>query len=875
MQANNNEPDNEIIGGRYRLIRLLGEGGMGSVHVALDPLTGQNVALKRVLISPESLQFNSRGSNDLFLSLAQEFRIMASLRHPNVNSVLDYGFDGRLPYFTMDLLQNPVSVFRAGWKSDQDKVNLIIQTLQALAYLHRRGIIHRDLKPANILVVNGQVKVLDFGLSVTREQAEMNTIAGTLGYIAPETLLGASASEASDLFAVGVIAYEMFTGRPIIESDDTQTLIQETIQSMPSMDGINNLNVRMVIQRLISKEPADRYDGSAQRAIAAFCEAMNQPLPRESSAIRESFLQTARFVGRETELSKLTSALYKTIDGMGGLWLISGESGSGKTRLIEEVRIQAMVQGILVLRGQNISEGAYPYHMWRSPMRTLSLTANFVDNQAGVLKALVPDIGDLIGKDVPDAPEVNPLFAQERLIMTIEAILQAQIRPILLILEDLHWAGRESLELLTRLTKVLSGLPILIVGSYRDEETPNLPERFPEAHLLKLSRLDEYQIEELSVAMLGDQGHQPGLVQLLKAETEGNPLFLVEVMRALAEQAGQLDQVATMSLPAEVSAKGINEIIRRRVERVSAEDRPLLRMAAIYGRRQNLDLLQKFAGTRDLNDWLQDCEAGAVLEVQDNSWQFSHDKLRDGVLAEVPEGERPGLHRQIAEAMEALNSKDNAALAYHWGKAGNPAKEATYRGLVGKAALESGAYDTAKTNLMRALELQPPTPESLKQWVNLKRMAADAHMGLGERDAANKLYRECLEAYQTTNYKWGIAAALNDLGYLAFETRDFAMADEQFHTALQTAFGIRAWTVALSSVTGIASLLVERGELARATELVTLTLNHMSVDHQTADRATRLLTRIKVDLWPDEVSQAEERGKAARLSDVAGQLLKK
>jgi eukaryotic-like serine/threonine-protein kinase len=719
------------------------------------------------------------------------------------------------------------------------------------------------------------VKVLDFGLSVTREQAEMDTIAGTLGYIAPETLMGAPASEASDLYAIGVIAYEMFTGRPIIESDDTRVLIEETISKMPPMDGISNLPVRLVIQRLISKEPTDRYDGSAQKAIAAFSEAMEQPVPKESSAIRESFLQTARFVGRERELGDLTRALHQAVDRKGGLWLISGESGSGKTRLLDELRIQALVQGMLVLRGQNINEGAYPYQMWRAPLRTLSLTTPFSEGQPNVIKALVPDISELLEKDVPDAPEVNPLFAKERLITTIEMVFQAQTRPILLVLEDLHWAGRESLELLSRLTGKLAAQPILIVGSYRDEETPQLPEQFPQGKTVKLSRLDEYQIEELSAAMLGEQGRQRSLVRLLQAETEGNPLFLVEVMRALAEQAGRLDQVATMSLPAEVSAKGINEIIRRRVERVPAEDRPLLRVAAIYGRRQDTALLQKFAGTRDLNDWLLDNQAAAVLEVQDNLWQFSHDKLRDGVLADVPESERAGLHREIAEAMEALNSKDNAALAYHWGKAGNVAKEASYRALVGKAALQSGAYDTAKTNLLRALELQPPTPESLKQWVNLKSMAADAHLGLGERTAAQKLYRECLEAYQTSNYKWGIAAALNDLGYLAFEIRDFTMAEEHFHTGLQTAFGIRAWTVALGSVTGIASLFVERGELARAAELVTLTLNHMSVDHQTADRATRLLMRIKNDLWPDELSQAEERGKAARLSEVAGALLKK
>lgn len=87
------QAETEAIGGRYRPLELLGEGGMGIVYKVLDRLTGQTVALKRVLIPPENLQFNSRGNADLYLSLAQEFRLMASLRHPNINSVLDYGFD--------------------------------------------------------------------------------------------------------------------------------------------------------------------------------------------------------------------------------------------------------------------------------------------------------------------------------------------------------------------------------------------------------------------------------------------------------------------------------------------------------------------------------------------------------------------------------------------------------------------------------------------------------------------------------------------------------------------------------------------------------------------------------------------------------------
>ena len=107
----------------------------------------------------------------LRLTLAREFRLLSSLRHPNIISVLDYGFDDELrPYFTMELLERAESILRAAAAPTPDgKVDLLAQTLQALAYLHRRGVIHRDLKPGNVMVVDGRVKVLDFGVSTLRE----------------------------------------------------------------------------------------------------------------------------------------------------------------------------------------------------------------------------------------------------------------------------------------------------------------------------------------------------------------------------------------------------------------------------------------------------------------------------------------------------------------------------------------------------------------------------------------------------------------------------------------------------------------------------------------------------------------------------------
>ncbi|HEX2621091.1 MAG TPA: protein kinase, partial [Phototrophicaceae bacterium] len=140
--------DTPIINSRYRLRGQLGEGGMGAVYRADDRLTGQTVALKRVTVADDQLHFASRRNDqDIRLALAQEFRTLAGLRHPHIVSVLDYGFDEqRQPYFTMQLIEEAKTLTEYAAEMDTvDKVRVLNEMLQALAYLHRRGIIHHDL----------------------------------------------------------------------------------------------------------------------------------------------------------------------------------------------------------------------------------------------------------------------------------------------------------------------------------------------------------------------------------------------------------------------------------------------------------------------------------------------------------------------------------------------------------------------------------------------------------------------------------------------------------------------------------------------------------------------------------------------------------
>src|SRR5262249_10004249 len=155
--------------------------------------------------------------------------------------VLDYGFDQRgVPFLTMELLTDASSLASAGRVSLIERVSLLLQILQALVYLHRRGVLHRDIKPANVLVIRSatrpHAKLLDCGVSVLKQNrsSAWAEIAGTLGYIAPEILVGQAASEASDLYSFGVLACELLTGSPLFKEQDAAALVAKVLNHEPS-----------------------------------------------------------------------------------------------------------------------------------------------------------------------------------------------------------------------------------------------------------------------------------------------------------------------------------------------------------------------------------------------------------------------------------------------------------------------------------------------------------------------------------------------------------------------------------------------------------------------------------------------------------------
>lgn len=782
-----------ILGNRYVLQERIGGGGMGVVFRALDRLTGKRVALKQVTRAIEDLQLGtSKRRLNLRLALAQEFRVLAALRHPHIISVLDYGFDDSgQPYFTMDLLENAQTILEAGWAGSYDeRMALFGQMLQALAYLHRWGILHRDIKPENVLVVDGQVKVLDFGLALWRDQATADDVTGTLAYMAPEVLNGYPATEAADLYAAGVIAYELFAEKHLYNFSTITSLVHNILAVPVNLDKLDITHpVAEVFRRLLAKTPEERYP-SVAATLAALNLASGRRQTQETEAIRESFLQAAPFVGRENERTLLVKALEEAEQGHGSAWLIGGESGVGKSRLIDDIQPHALVSGVQVLRGQAVSEGGSPYTLWRETLRRLPLLIDITDAEASVLKTLVPDVGDLLARDIPDPLDIDPSPAQARLLGVLASLFRRLKQPIVIVLEDLQWAGSESLALLSQINQIIHELPLMIVATFRNDELPDLPDRFPTMRLIELVRLTPEEIARLSESMLGEGGRQARVINLLEQETEGNVFFLVEVVRVLAEEAGSLDRVSTMPLPTHVFAGGMRRIIQRRLERVPERWHDLLKVAAVAGRLLDLDILMAIVRVRgwqiSMDGFLSACANAAVVEIYDGYWRFSHDKLREGMISSLTEKESRALHRQVAEAIEAVYPDDEsqiAALAYHWDMAGVPEKAVRYHVRAGNLAFESSAYKEAISAFERGLKLIEGL-ENQQQRAEIMCRLAGAYWGVSRYSDAERLFAESLSLYRQMGDRAGITEALKGLGDVARRRGDYAQAKSLYDEAI-------------------------------------------------------------------------------------------
>lgn len=827
---------------RYKLLETLGSGSMGIVHSAYDRLTRQTVALKQV-VSRDAIDMTTDSAR---LSLIREFQVLASLRHPNIIDVLDFGFDEhQTPYFTMQLLQQPRTIRVAIADTTlADGMRLIVQMLQALSYLHRQGIVHRDVKPNNVLVTpDGTVKLLDFGLaSQVREYS--TTSAGTLAYMSPEVVSGQQSTRASDLWAVGVMLYEFLAGKhpfdgahisqmltnillqppdlsPLTSGQwmyqvslpdvvDAGTVLLDStdrpkVAPSPQMPIDTQHKLSAVISQLLEKDPA-RRDLDAYDVIDRLCEAAEIEPPIESEALRHGVLHAARFVGRGPELALLNSSLKDVHVGRGSAWLIAGEAGVGKSRLLDEIRVRALVDGHLVLRGQATEIGDVPYKMWRDVLTKLLLQVPANDEELAVVAHVVPTIGEILERSITPQPVTEG--TPQAITDTLVELVMRYNAPMVLMLEDVHWADA-GLDALRILAERVSDMPLLLIASYRSDEAPYFYGKLHTMQLMELERLTDDDLRELCRSILGEHPRTDEITDFLIRETEGNVFFVLDVLHSLAYHLPRLDEIGQDqdSLPEAFIASGVMELAMRRVARLPIDSQPMMRVAAVAGREVDFNILRHIDPVLKVDALLSNAVNAAILEYVDEKWRFQHDKLREGILHGLIESERPRLHRLVAEAIEHVYADQLDAnlplLAYHWRMAEVIEREAHYTAEYTKKLLQRGELQRALAAIEPLLDRMDDTPTALR--MELVRLYANARAADGNAIERIELYGQVMSMAQAIGDRAAETKAMYDIAWMWLRRHDHTKARHYFERAKASAEAQQDEMMIAHTINGLAA----------------------------------------------------------------------
>jgi len=483
-----------------------------------------------------------------------------------------------------------------------------------------------------------------------------------------------------------------------------------------------------------------------------------------------------QLVGRAPELAAAETLWRRAVAGESQALLVSGEPGIGKTRLVREITTLAEAAGASALVGTCYAEGGAPYAPIAQIIRAILGDSPGAGRDFGLpgfvvadLIALAPDLR-LRYPDLPANPRLDPQSEQQRLFDSVIALWTglAAATPLLLVVEDIHWADGGTLMLLRHLVRRARKLRLLLVLTYRDTEAELDDAQILNAVLLdlnrerlaeqlKLPRLSRAQTHDLLAAMLATGGEiSPEFLDGIYRETEGNPFFVEEVCKALIDE-GKLyyagghwrrSHMATIALP-----QSIKGAILARVEKLSAPTQETLRVAAVLGREFDFDTLR---GASDLDEEaliaaLERAERahliGEARQAGRMTFGFAHALIPFTLRASVSGLRLQRLHRRAAVAIEHLRPDDVEALAYHFVAAGEREQGIVYSRRAAQRAEAVYAYDAAIQHLHTTLDLlHAGAPIELR--LAVLEQLADVYCLRGERTQAMPLYQEALELWR-------------------------------------------------------------------------------------------------------------------------------
>jgi tetratricopeptide (TPR) repeat protein len=663
----------------YQILEELGSGGMGVVHRALDTTLNRPVALKFL---------TDHGRDEGVDRFLREARAASALNHPNIVTIHEIGEAETGRYFVMEWIDG---VTLRVWTREPRPFDAVLsvaqQVARALAAAHAAGIVHRDIKPENIMVrQDGYVKVLDFGLSQQFGAEEVETVAatrpgtilGTFRYMSPEQSRGESAYAGSDIFSFGLVLYELVTGRHPFHADSTIGVlhgIQSGIAVSPACQPALDALVLQMIEKDARLRPT-AADIVARLASMATPEAAVPFTPQHRNS-----------VGRERERASLHAAFDAASRGAGQIVAVAGEPGIGKSTLVEDF-LSEIASPIWVARGRCSERLAGA----EAHLPFLEALDSLLEHDRAVIKLMSEFAPSWYMQIVPISSEgssTSRLLGEtktgsaERLMREMAAFVQelARHRPVVIFIDDLQWADVSTIDLIGYLAPKLARLRTLILVTYRPTDLSVSKHPFLR---LKTDLAAHGTLQEVPVAFLTRQDIEQyvaqrlpeapaGLPALISKKTEGNPLFMVDLVRDLREHGAPADWMAEIERNIPESLRGM---IERKLEQLGEDARQFLRLAAVQGFQFDSAIIAEVLGRdpADVEEALQSLDRvyGLVRFEREQEfpngvfslrYHFVHVLYQNALYASLPPSRRASWSGKVAAAVETAHGARKSTVA--------------------------------------------------------------------------------------------------------------------------------------------------------------------------------------------------------------------
>ncbi len=725
-------------GGRYRVEQTLGRGGMGQVYRAYDTTAGRPVAVKQ-LRDDRTARTHARSE----LRFRREYHTLARLEHPRIVAVYDYVVDPTGPFYTMELLDGRDLKERVG-ESDVGEVCRIVRDVAAaLAMLHVRGLVHRDIAPRNVrCTADGHAKLIDFGVLAT--VGVSGEVAGTVPYIAPESLRGMPLDGRADLYSLGVLAYEVLTGSPPHDARRLEELerswrrpVSPPSHRVPAVpEGLDDL-----IMSLLCLDPSGRPSSAAE--VIERVSAVGKLDPAPAIAVERGYLASAAMVGRRHEMKALGRCIELAAEGRGNAAFIEAESGTGKSRLLREVALEAQVEGAVTASVSCETASGGPYVVIRRLVRELLAavpeeTAEAAGPDAPRLVRLFPELAGHLGPTGSADVAADPAEERMRLQKSIADWLlrMTKRRTLALLVDDVQRCDEASAAVLAVLARECAHHRLFLLTALRSNEALRAPHavnalRKAPTRLL-LTGLDAEEIEELVRSLFGDVPYAPRLASYLREVTGGSPTHCTELTRHLVEHGVIRYADGVWVLPADFrfDAKPVTlaAAMQARVGRLPPTARRVGEALSVHGGDVPLELCVAVASDLDASEVfaaLDELIHQGVIIGRGHTFRFRHDGLREALLEGLDEERRRALHLLVGDTLartDDVEAAREAEVGWHLHAGGDLDRAVVYLERAGRRLYEAQALTDCIDPLQAAVAIHEQRGDPPTRYLDLRSM---------------------------------------------------------------------------------------------------------------------------------------------------------